>query len=178
MKLYEAVAAARIYLGEESAPPDVAEEDTLTRRLVDCANLALAEIAAEYAPLTARSKVVATDGGFEISALPKRATKIKKVFKDGAEVAFRQRARRCETNADGSLEAEYEYLPPRAELNDECDLDAAVGAKTLALGALAEYCAIQGMFEQSEGFAERFREDMRTVVRRSREIRLPKRRWE
>lgn len=70
MKLYEAVAAARIYLGEESAPPDVAEEDTLTHRLVDCANLALAEIAAEYAPLTARSKVVATDGGFEISALP------------------------------------------------------------------------------------------------------------
>lgn len=177
MKLWQIVDAAKFYLGIGVEKPGADRDDETTRKLAACANIALAEIAAEYAPLTDRATVRATDGRFLLSALPRKAVAIRSVTKDGREVAFVCRVRDCEVADNGLLTVEYVFAPKDADFDDECDVIPSVSAKTVALGALAEYCAIEGMPDLAEDFGERFGQDMRAATRKRREIRLPQRSW-
>lgn len=179
MKLEEVINAALTYLGENDyeAGKDKAQDDKI-KLLVRCANIMLTEVAQEYIPLADECEVSAKDGRFSYEEVPRRVCRIISVKdKDGNNVRFRQRSFSCNVNKDGRLTVEYRYLPETAAIGDDCDIDPSVSEKTLALGVCAEYCMISGMYEQSEGFAERFRQDMRSCVRPSRSVTVKKREW-
>ena len=71
----------------------------------------------------------------------------------------------------------YSYMPVDIEIDEQCPVSPLVSAKTLALGICAEYTLIQGMYEQSVAYSTRFKEDMRTDVRKKGEIKVKPRRW-
>lgn len=179
MKVEEVINAALAYLGdsERDAGRDKAADDKV-KLLERCVNIMLTEIAQEYLPLEDECEVVAKDGRFSFEEVPRRVMKIMSVKnKDGREVRFRQRPFSCVVNEDGRLHVTYRYLPAVVGTGDDCEADPAVSEKTLALGVCAEYCMISGMYEQSEGFAERFRQDMRACVRPARSVTLKERGW-
>lgn len=179
MKLEEVINAALAYLGEEDyeVGRDKAADDKV-RLLVRCANIMLTEIAQEYLPLTDDCEVTAKDGRFSYEDVPRRVCRITSVKdKDGAAVRFCQRSFSCNVSKDGRLKVEYRYLPATVGIGEDCDVDPSVSEKTLALGTCAEYCMISGMYEQSEGFAERFRQDMRACVRPVGAVTLKERGW-
>lgn len=180
MKLEEVITIALTYLGDEMSGDDLAksEYDDKIKLLVKCANIMLAEIATDYLPLTDEYTVVTADKKFSYENLPRRVLAIKKITDEkGNPVRFRQRSFSCITDNDGRFTVEYNYLPAQADLKDDCDVDTRVSEKTLALGACAEYCMINGMYEQSLGFSERFRQDMRKCVRPVGGVTLKGRGW-
>lgn len=179
MKLEEVINAALAYLGEYGydVGRDKAQDDKI-KLLVGCANIMLTEIAQEYMPLTDECAVNAKDGLFSYEQIPRRVCRILSVRdKDGADVKFTQRPFSCKVHKDGTLNVEYRYLPSAAVVGDDCEVDARVSEKTLALGVCAEYCMISGMYEQSEGFAERFRQDIRACIRPAKSVTIKGRGW-
>ncbi len=178
MKLEEVINVALTYLGEEDydAGKDKAQDDKI-KLLVRCVNIMIAEIAQEYFPLEDETQVTAVNGSFSYADVPRRVLRIVSVKDGDSPVRFRQRPFSCVVNKDGRLNVRYRYLPESAAIGDECEVDPSVSAKTLALGAAAEYCMINGMYEQSEGFAERFRQDIRTSMRPASGVSLKERGW-
>ncbi len=179
MKLEEVINTALAYLDERDhdAGRDNAEDDKI-RLLVRCVNIMLTEIAQEYLPLEDDCEVTAKDGRFSYDEIPRRVSKIISVKDEkGAKVTFRQRSFSCAVNRNGRLKVVYRYLPAAVALGDDCDVHPAVSEKTLALGTCAEYCMINGMYEQSEGFAERFRQDIRSCMRPVSAVTLKGRGW-
>lgn len=179
MKLEEVINTALAYLdeGDHDAGRDNVEDDKI-RLLVKCANIMLTEIAQEYLPLEDECEVTAKDGRFSYEDIPRRVSRIMTVKDEkGTSVSFRQRSFSCAVGKNGRLKVVYRYLPAAVALGDDCDVHPAVSEKTLALGTCAEYCMINGMYEQSEGFAERFRQDIRTAVRPVSVITLKGRGW-
>lgn len=179
MKLEEVINAALTYLGEDGydVGKDKAEDEKI-KLLIKCVNIMLTEIAQEYLPLTDECKVIAKDNRFYYDEVPRRVLRITSVKdENGVKVKFMQKSFWCNVGKNGALTVEYRYAPATVATGDDCDVDPRVSEKTLALGACAEYCMISGMYEQSEGFAERFREDMRACVRPVGSIVLKERGW-
>lgn len=177
MTLKQIVDAAKFWLGQVSEKPGVDPKDEQTERLCECANAAIEEIAAEYIPLVDTARAEAKYGKFPLSDLPRRAVAVRQVKKDGKAVAFRCLRTHCEVAENGKLDVEYVYAPRRAEWDDECEVAPSVAVKTVAFGALAEYCAIEGIPDLAEDFGDRFRRDMRASARVRREVRVPRRMW-
>lgn len=179
MKVEEVINAALAYLGENDydAGKDKAQDDKI-KLLERCVNIMLTEIAQEYLPLVDEFEVVAENNKFSYEQIPRRVSRIVSVKdKDGNKISFRQRSFSCNVDVNGRLKIAYRYLPSQVKIGEDCDVDPAVSEKTLALGVCAEYSMISGMYEQSEGFAERFREDMRSCVRPSRSVTIKSRGW-
>lgn len=179
MKLDEVIKAALVYLNEtDYASGSDRSGDEKIKLLSRCVNIMLTEIAQEYLPLTDECEVTAKNGVFSYEELPRKVSRILSVKDEkGNKVNFRQRSFSCKVTKDGRLKVEYRYLPAEAVCGEDCDVDPAVSEKTLALGACAEYCMISGMYEQSEGFAERFRDDMRAAIRPVKSVTLKERGW-
>lgn len=177
MKLQEVIDNTIVFLGKALNGNGGFADDEL-QVMQFCVNFALSEIAQEYLPLTAECEVCATGGKFYFENMPKRVSRIVSVRdKEGNEVRFKTRTLYCETGKDGDYTVEYRYLPETVTADGDCEVDPSVCSKTVALAACAEYCMINGMYEQSEGFAERFRQDMRALTRPVRTVGIKARRW-
>lgn len=177
MILQEVIENTIVFLGKAlNGNEEFSDQELIVMQF--CANFALSEIAQEYLPLTAECEVHAKGGRFYFEDMPKRVSKIVSVRdKEGNKVRFRTRTLYCETGRDGDFTVEYRYLPESVMADGDCEVDPSVSSKTVALAACAEYCMINGMYEQSEGFAERFRQDMRTLTRPVGTVELKARRW-
>ena len=169
MQLKEAIQICLTYLGDEDASinTQTAQHPKL-KLLVKCANLVIKEIATEYAPLI-------EDG------LTHRVAEVRKVqdIDSGLPSNFYCAPTHCKIINDGVKRARivYSYIPLDIDIEDDCPLPPVVSAKTLALGVCAEYSMISGMYEQSVMYSDRFKQDMRTAVRKKGEIRIKPRRW-
>ncbi|MDE7192240.1 MAG: hypothetical protein K2O35_07220, partial [Clostridia bacterium] len=146
-----------------------------------CANLVIKEIAAEYVPLIEEETVDVNDGKILFEGLIHKVAEVRKVqdVDSGLTSNFYNTPTHCKLLNDGVKRAKivYSYVPLDIDIQDDCPLPPAVGAKTLALGICAEYSMISGMYEQSVMYSDRFKQDMRTAVRKKGEIRVRPRRW-
>ncbi len=176
MTLKQIVDETKFWLGKERCSIG-ASGDEATEKLAECARRTLEKIALEYAPLVEVASVTARGGRFSLADLPRHAIAVKKVKSGDRTIAFRCLGEVCEVAENGALEVEYHCLPSRAALEDECEVAPCVTAKSAALGAAAEFCAIEGMPDLAEDFGDRFAEDIRAAVRVRREVRVPGRMW-
>lgn len=179
MKIREVVQAALLYLGEEAGQVDeIGLRDGKIDLMLKCVNLTRKEIAAEYAPLIETQTVTLENGNFGYDALQQRVLEILSVKNAaGTEVGFRQRVAACHTETTGEATITYRYLPCDGELDDDCALPIAVTAQIAALGACAEYCMIEGRYEQAATFSQRYQSALRAALRANRAMKLPSRRW-
>ncbi len=182
MQLKEAIQICLTYLGDEDAiiNTQTAQHPKL-KLLVKCANLVIKEIAAEYVPLIEEETVRVVDGKISFEGLMHKIAEVRKVQDalSGLTSDFYNTPTHCKLLNDGVKKARivYSYLPLDIDIEDDCPLPPAVGAKTLALGICAEYSMISGMYEQSLMYSDRFKQDMRTAVRKKGEIKVKPRRW-
>ena len=176
MTLKQIVEESKFWLGKERCALS-GSGDEATEKLAECARRTLEKIALEYAPVIDVASVAAKGGRFALADLPLRAVAVKKVRQGRRTVAFRCLGETCLVDGNGVFDVEYHRLPSRPALEDECEVASCVSAKTAALGAAAEYCAIEGMPDLAEDFGDRFAEDMRAAVRVRREVRMPGRLW-
>lgn len=180
MKLEEVITIALTYLGDEMSGDDLAksEYDDKIKLLVKCANIMMTEIASDYLPLEDECEVEAKEYRFSYENIPRRVHSIVSITDDkNQNVDFKSRSYTCLTSKNGMLKVRYKYLPEQVDLKDDCDVDTRVSERTLALGTCAEYCMINGMYEQSSGFSERFKQDMRSCVRPPKSITIKAREW-
>ena len=182
MQLKEVIMTALTYLGDE----EIAVDDKIVKHpkldaLVRCANIVIKEIATDYLPLISYEQVEVKDGKISYDALAYRAievlsvrdadTDIKSVFRHTP--SYIQLVNKDMKRAD----VKYYYIPKDVGLDDECPLSPQVSAKTAAMGVCSEFCLIEGLYEQSIVFADRFKDDLRSAVRRKGEITIKPRRW-
>lgn len=139
------------------------------------------EIATEYAPLIEEETVDVKDGKIDFESLTHKVAEVRKVQDavSGLTSDFYNTPAHCKLLNDGVKRAKiiYSYIPLDIDIEEDCPLPPAVSAKTLALGICAEYSMISGMYEQSVMYSDRFKQDMRTAVRKKGEIRVRPRRW-
>ena len=182
MQLEEAIKICLTYLGDEDASinTQTAQHPKL-KLLVKCANLVIKEIATEYVPLIEEETVEVKDGKITYEGLMHKVAQVRTVedFDSGLTSNFYHTPTHCKVVNDGVIKARivYSYIPLDIDIEEECPLPPQVSAKTLALGICAEYSMISGMYEHSVMYSARFKQDMRTAVRKKGEIRIKPRRW-
>ena len=182
MQLKEAIQICLTYLGDEDASinAQTAQHPKL-KLLVKCANLVIKEIATEYVPLIEEETVDVVDGNINYEGLTRKVAEVRKVedIDSGLASKFYCAPTHCKVLNDGVKRAKivYSYIPLDIDIEEDCPLSPVVSAKTLALGICAEYSMISGMYEQSVMYSDRFKQDMRTAVRKKGEIRIKPRRW-
>lgn len=182
MELKEAIQISLTYLGDEDASVNnkTAQHPRL-KLLVKCANLVIKEIATDYIPLIETEQVEVQGGRISYEKLLHRVLEILSVRNaaDGIASNFRMTPIECVLHNENVKNAsvKYSYMPVDIEIDEQCPVSPLVSAKTLALGICAEYTLIQGMYEQSVAYSTRFKEDMRTAVRKKGEIKVKPRRW-
>lgn len=182
MELKEAIQLSLTYLGDEDASVNnkTAQHPRL-KLLVKCANLVIKEIVTDYIPLIETEETETSDGKINYEKLLHRVLEILSVkdMKTGISTNFRMNPTECilENKNIQKAEVRYSYLPVDIDIDEQCPVSPLVSAKTLALGICAEYSLIEGMYEQSVMYSDRFKEDMRTAIRKKGEIKIKPRRW-
>ena len=75
------------------------------------------------------------------------------------------------------MDIKYSYLPTDVDLDDECDVDVRVSPVCLAMGACAEYCVIEGNYEQAVMMNDKFMDSIAIACRNNREKKIKGRVW-
>ena len=178
MKLKEVIEICLTYLGDED--PTISSSTKTTAKiklLVRCANIVLKEIASDYLPLTESKVCLVRDGEVEYTALDHRVREILGVKSKGNEVEWEALPSKLKTDADGEIEIKYSYLPLDIDLDDDCDVNVRVSPVCLALGTCAEYCLIDGAYEQAVTFNDKFMDSLAIACRNNREKKVKGRVW-
>ncbi|MEG1608472.1 MAG: hypothetical protein RR348_01245, partial [Clostridia bacterium] len=180
MKMKEVVEIALTYLGDEDASVSAqTAQHPKNKLLVKCVNLLLKEIACDYAPLVESEVVEVKDGKFCYDVFPHRVREIVKVvnLENGVDMKFEQKPLWCCVALAKKVEVCYAYVPGDIGVDDECVMSPKISSKTLALGAISEFCLIEGMYEQSALYGDKFREEMKNACRKNSEIKIKTRVW-
>lgn len=159
MKAYEVVNYALNMLGEGVVAD--AELESISEVILKCVNIAIDEVAQDYISPKIKEYMVVNGGEIDYSALRERVLEIVSVKKDDTKINFKMNTTSFSVDTNGLVEIEYKYLPKSCGLNDDIMLSPKVTPKTLALGACAEYSLMQGDYEQSVTYSDRFKNDLK-----------------
>ncbi|MDE6614740.1 MAG: hypothetical protein K2K24_04440 [Clostridia bacterium] len=182
MLLKEVIITALTYLGDDEIALDgnIVQHPKLNT-LLRCANIVIKEIATDYLPLTSTEQVEVKDGKISYDSLSRRVLEVLSVKDANTEIKslFRHTPSCLELDNKNIKKADvrYNYMPTDAGIDDECPVSPLVSAKTVAMGVCSEFCLIEGMYEQSVMFSDRYKDDLRCAVRKKGEIRIKPRRW-
>jgi hypothetical protein len=158
-----------------------AAEDKDVALLSKCAALVRDEIAAEYLPLIGEEEILFGDGDVAYyTDFTRQPVNIVSVKADGANVAYTVLPDRVYVKgaAGKSLTFKYCYMPPETDgLDSEFVACPALTERTAALGVAAEYALLNGMFNESVLYDRRYKESLRSAVRKRGEIRVKARKF-
>ena len=105
------------------------------------------------------------DGKIDFESLTHKVAEVRKVQDavSGLTSDFYNTPAHCKLLNDGVKRAKiiYSYIPLDIDIEEAC----------------GEVSMISGMYEQSVMYSDRFKQDMRTAVRKKGEIRVRPRRW-
>lgn len=139
--------------------------------LTQCARRALDEIAAEYFPLVERETLTPTEGKLPFDRFSRTPLRVYGVTRNGRAVAYGYYADGLTVEGGGACSVTYGYLPA----GDDAAVHPSVPVRTAAYGAAAEYCLLNGLYDDAAMWDKRFRDSLMRLKKRGR--RLPQRRW-
>lgn len=178
MKLKEVIEICLTFLGDED--PTISSSTKTTAKiklLVRCANIVIKEIACDYLPLTESKVCTVKDGAVEYTLLDHRVREILGVKSKGNKTNWEALPSKLKIDDEGEVEIKYSYLPADIDLEEECDVDVRVSPVCLALGTCAEYCLIDGAYEQAVTFNDKFMDSLAIACRNNREKKIKGRVW-
>jgi len=159
--------------------PTVADKPHLNDvigQLMQCVNLVISEVATHYHPLRITESAASRNGRIDFNWLSNRVIEVLRVMANGGNVKFEQRATGIVV-ASGAYDVEYTYVPPPSRVESQSPFGSRISSRVLALGVVREYCIINNMLEEAAMWDKRFLDEIVTVAKPSREIKLPLRRW-
>ena len=163
--------------GAESGGQSAASEGV--NALLRCYRIIENEVALDYCPLVKTQTVTPIAGKVPYTAFTSAPVNVFDVKEGEKRLRFRLRASYMEVpEAEGSVEVEYAYAPPAAELDDEPAFPARISPRLLAAGVCAEYLLTCGRYSESEIWEGKFREALRAAGVFRKKLYAPRsRRW-
>ncbi len=182
MKLKTAISDAAVMLGLDDAVAALEGEEggeetnAEISRLVRCANLVIAELAADVVPLKTKERLE-LNPSLDYSKFAKTPLDVYSVTaKNGGKVRFREYYDRLEVDENGVYDVEYSYMPSFVGKEDEIPFPA-LPPFVLAQGTAREYCVISGMTSEADVWDQRFNASVNARVRPKKEARVRRRAW-
>ena len=153
------------------------EESETVDTLLYCFNATEDELARKYVPLYYKEMISSPDGEFDYELFTYAPIKINKVLVDGEEIDFEVYPFYMAADAK-KITVEYRYAPTKKKLDGWSDFGGEVGEYLLALGAVSEYCLINGEVEAAELWEKQYRREIDSTQRELPSCKsIPPRRW-
>lgn len=125
----------------------------------------------------AKEDVLFVSNTFNKNMLTKQAIEIIEVKNNNKKLKFKIFGNNIECNTT-KAEITYTYLPQLvSSLEDEIVTDNRLSLKAFVLGVISEYNNINGLFDDSLAFQEKFLKAVNECLKPNRNFKLPKRRW-
>lgn len=137
-------------------------------------------ISTKIAPLKNQEIVLIENNKFDLKNLKKNLNYVccVKNISSSLKQKFDVFGNELNTNFSGLARVEYFYFPPKVvDENSPVERNITINDKMFVLGVIAEYCFINGLFDDAEIWERRFLAeiDKNFVVKKGFE--LPKKRW-
>ncbi|MDR1093960.1 MAG: hypothetical protein LBL66_07415 [Clostridiales bacterium] len=172
MQLNEIIQLAAFYLGLDES------DGKASAQLCKCANLAVNEICADHYPLTRETTVQSGTGKIAYSELAaERVLEVLSVKRGGENTRFRSFHGYIKTEPNITAAVRFAYLPGEYAPDEAVPIPDKIGARIVAYGAAAEYCLINGLFEEAVVWEKRYKDSLAANLRKRGEITVPARRW-
>ena len=156
------------------------EEDKQLQELLASLNMVNNIIATEYIPLLAETTCTVTNGKINYTSIDRNRAilNIKKVRStDGTVLTFTCYPTYLKTEGS-QVVVTYAYYPATlTETDNVTTYGIQLSDRVYAYGMAAEYCFINGMYDEASMWDKRFKDALKGVTRRLAEVRLPGKVW-
>ena len=137
-------------------------------------------VATKIAPLKNQEVVLIENNFFDLNLLKKNLNYVccVKNISSSSKQKFNVFDNKLHTNFSGLARVEYFYFSPKVtNENSPVELNKTINDKMFVLGVIAEYCFINGLFDDAQIWESRFllEIDKNFVVKKG--FNLPKKRW-
>ncbi len=145
--------------------------------MLHCFNAVEDELARAWFPLSREEKLTPQSGRIYYTSFGRAPVKILAVTRGEKPVAHVICPEYLEVEG-GEVTVKYRYCPAKKQLSDESDFDGwPVGERMLSYGAAAEYCLIEGAYEEADNWEARYRAEIERC-RPAKKVRpVPARAW-
>lgn len=147
--------------------------------LVACCNLVVNEVASEYITLKNSVNLTSNTGIIYYSQISDKViVDILKVIKNGVELKFECLPDKLKTES-GNLIVEFAYQPNlNMTISSTIDFNNfKLNERVLAYGVVAEYCFINGRYDDAAIWDNRFKTSLNNINRPRREVKIKQRLW-
>lgn len=147
--------------------------------MLACCNMVINQVASEYITLKDKVKVTTKTGEIKYSSISSKIiVDILKVKLNGIEIPFSCTPDKLETSV-GTLEIEFAYQPSACTyLNASIDFNNfKINSRVLAYGVTAEYCFINGRYDDALVWDNRFKTSLTNINRARKEVKIKQRLW-
>lgn len=147
--------------------------------MITCCNLAVNQVASEYLTLKNKTKISSDTGVIYYSRVSSNViVDILNVKQNGINVSFDLKTDRLET-VGGEVEIEYAYQPKmNMSLSSNINFNNfKLNSRVLAYGVSAEYCFINGRYDDAAVWENRFTTSLTNINRPRREVKVKERLW-
>lgn len=135
--------------------------------LMPCARRAVNEVATEYFPTVETATLRPVDGFIAFDAFERFPRRVYAVRRKGTDTAYALTA--TGIRVDGTDDVTVSFAAADGGVDERIPL------RTYAYGTAAEYCLLNGLFDEAALYDKRFRDSLARLHIAG--VRLPKRRW-
>lgn len=165
-------AAVRSFIDGSSS-----EAENEVAMLTRAVNLVENELAIEYFPLYCEETLEVESGRLYYRDLTRAAVRILSVRSaNGEKVSYKIFSDYMRVD-NGSVIVKYAYMPTLKTIDDALDFGLGVSLQTVALGVVAEYCFMNGLYGEAEGWNKKYRAEIATSYRARPAKSIKERRW-
>lgn len=177
----EAIAQEETYQ-ESGESEEISEEVKLEfEKVLSAINIVVENICCESIPLKTQEEIVFDSNGcFDLSNLSKKINGVYAVYNPNKtkKYAYKILDEVLVCDCVGRAKIEYFYLPEKVEsLSDKICVDTRVTGKAFVMGVVAEYCFINGLFDDASVWQERFEKAIKNCSKINKHLLLPRKRW-
>ncbi len=150
------------------------------KTLLNAVNIVNNEIASDYFPLTIEEEIDIQNNKIYYDDLSKNVKDIYTITSLDRSMSYRFKTFENYLNvfAGGRVVITYSYFPEQAAAQDILTtFGGKVSARTFALGVVAEYYFISGIFDEAQVWHKRFVDSINSNLSKKGIVKMPKRKW-
>ncbi len=148
--------------------------------LLKSLNLCYQEISLDYLPLLFKEQLLIQNNKIYIEDLQKQPKDIYVIssLDQSKTYKFKVYDNYIDTNVNGNVNITYSYVPDELTITSQVNNFAGrISLKCLAMGTVAEFCYILGLYEDAALWEHRYKSLLKIETRKKAELKLPSRRW-
>ena len=164
-----------------SGTGEITEEVELeVNKILKAINNVIEQLSFNFLNFKTQETVLIEDKNFDLGLLSHKLLKVcsLKIKSNNKKLKFEIDGNYIKTDFDGYVDIEYFYVPNKVmNLNDKILIDSKISESVFVLGVIAEYCFINGLFDDAKVWEEKFLKELNKVIKFNKNFYLPKRGW-